>query len=269
MIDASFISKIELLAEQKRAPAIDVAKDPNAFYLREADGSYSRHYAPQPKRSYKLARVADVVKCVRTMHAEEKAPDCYVFCRDGLITVIADENGDRRERLTMQHKASPAFAHVGNLASRWFTPADMTQFCRVELSGCVPTNFMDWIKKLKFTNNATTQSDLQTGRESMGREIENQVTGNGPVPETVVLEVPVFDDLFRENDTSEVARFFVKCIVAIDYAKGQLRLVPIPSDLALAQMDADELIVTQLAPLEGTNKGNAEPAIATVLRGTA
>lgn len=236
---------------QKDVLEVDGVEPSGVYYLRKADGSLERTQAKQWPRNYSASRVQDVVDIVRRLGEQEKVKDVAIFCAGGRITAVLDET-KREDVVELFLPESAQFKFARNLGGMWAAPKDMIASLRVQLAGCVPPNFISWLRQLKFSSSSQGDSDVQVGKESMGRSIQNQVSGAGDVPESVRLEMPVYEGMV--DAVGGLILFGVECVVDINYMQGQVRLVPVPSSVLEATRKADEWLVQQLRGLEADDK---------------
>lgn len=251
MIDKSFLEEMQSLATRANTTEVltvhHVPCEPaDVCHIREP-GKPLRRIVGESLRNYRALRVKDLGDLVEDRCKVGDFKRIYVFCGLGRATAIFGED-ERRHIAYFQAAPCLQFEAVRACPTRKLTPVEFVKMLRIELAGCVPEEFLAWARQLKFAARTESDSDIQVGRESMGRKIENQVSGIAAVPETVWLEVPTHDDLVDADGV--LVRFGVECAVDLDYAAGTLRLVPLAGELTAALRSADEWICTQLKGLE-------------------
>jgi hypothetical protein len=101
---------------------------------------------------------------------------------------------------------------------------------RIELAGTMPgdSRILHLVRSLKFTANQAGEADIQHGKESMGKQIMAAVCGVDALPETITLQVRVFD----VPDLTKV--FPVTCAFDIEPHTAVMRLVPLPMQCGTA-----------------------------------
>jgi len=94
----------------------------------------------------------------------------------------------------------------------------------------------------KFTSASNTEAVALRSKESLGRDISREVaTEGGAIPETVVLDVPVWTT--PGLDTS----YRLTCAVEVDLERGMFALVPLPDEIERVENLAIEQIRERLA----------------------
>jgi hypothetical protein len=84
---------------------------------------------------------------------------------------------------------------------------------------------------VKFTTKTETANQIQQGKASTGRAIDQEVAGVSKVPERVVLRVPVY-----LNEIKLICD--IRCEVDIDLSAETFRFIPFPADIELAYQNA-------------------------------
>lgn len=147
---------------------------------------------------------------------------------DGSRLVLIHDIDSRRDRTVCDLIPSPQFSWLVNGSKQTYRQADFIRLLRIDLQGALPaaSNLLPLIRELKFNNNAAAQSNIQHGKESLGRQIEAAVHGIDAIPEEVTLSVPLW-----ENFTCIVP---IRCAVEILPHEQQFKLTPFPLELRKA-----------------------------------
>lgn len=128
-----------------------------------------------------------------------------------------------------------------------FTQAELVRKLRIDLAGTLPdgAQFLSLMRNVRFKSGADGQTNLQHGKESMGKSIDAEVLGTDALPETVTLHVRVFD----VPDLKTVKP--VVCALDIYPHECVFKLIPLPMELANARSAVlDELATTLGGELE-------------------
>lgn len=156
------------------------------------------------------------------------------------VTAILDDDEYRESSVTMPLPLHPKYAAFQNIRGE-FTQKGLIDFLRLNLKDEIETafpGFIATIRKLQFLMNDSGSSNIQVGRESMGRSIDEQVTGAGDIPEEIKLTLPLWLHLDKP----------VTIIIAIDIniPEKKFRFQPKPGELAAAIVDGQKWLHGQL-----------------------
>lgn len=121
-------------------------------------------------------------------------------------------------------KKSEPFMWLETGSSKFQNQQDFVRTLRITLRDVLPPgNLLQIVREVKFTNNASGAGVVQHGKQSMSREIINEVKGTGVIPEDVTLNVQPFENLpFKCN---------VDCAIEIDEQACAFRITPFPGRL--------------------------------------
>lgn len=252
MIEAA-IEKVKHLAlEAASLLTVKVPAEPeDVYYLHDRkSGKYDRMTAEPKPRGYSASRLVDVVDLVKEFAARDASKKIVIFAAGGVVTVLLDEDGGRRERLKLTAPKSAQYLRLVKMCDeRPFSHVDFVDLLRIDLHGAVSDDFLGLVKSMKFRADSSGMSDVSPGRESMGRQVENEVLASGKViPETTVLRVPVYEDLVDEDGQVYTGR--VECVFVTSAGNCTLRLVPLKDQLLAAVREADAWVLEKLKPLE-------------------
>lgn len=124
-------------------------------------------------------------------------------------------------------------------SSKPMTQAQLVRTLRIIFNGCLPgdSNLIGVVRNMKFDSASAAAAEIKHGRESLGRQIQASVTGEGAIPEEVNLFLPVYENFGRPK--------FVKCAIEVFPHEQQFKLTPYPGQLR----DAVELVLEDVAVL--------------------
>ncbi len=137
---------------------------------------------------------------------------------DALATVWIAENKivglldaePRFERITLPLLPDTNFERLKKCDGETFTQQSLIRLFRYELKGIAGVSeLLASVRKIKFRTGQAGVSDIQHGRESMGRELESEVTGAGDIPEDCVVTCRVF------RNAREVKEYPIACYLQI------------------------------------------------------
>lgn len=113
----------------------------------------------------------------------------------------------------------------------------LVQNLRDELDFAAP-GLLGILRNLKFRTGDEQAGDVKQGRESMGRQIDAEVSGAGDLPETVLINVR------RWASLEYVAT--VECLLVLDVQERKLSLRPLADQLEIAENGAQGWLHAQL-----------------------
>lgn len=171
---------------------------------------------------------------------------CLVFVGNDKIRVVFDE--DRRDSIEMALPWSEPFAALSKPEALTGLPQkDLVWLLRTTFRGTfAPAELLPTVRTIKFTAAGQSDSDIQHGRESMGKALQQEVVGAGTLPEEVQFTVPVFADLVHESNFFSAS---VLCALDIDLERQRFTLKPLPDELAVARRQANVWVCERIRGL--------------------
>jgi len=229
MIEEAIAALIKLGKEA--APSVFPAPgEPNGSYFkRDADGSLDL-VVPDVKPRIHAASSLVTLSQFATRNADTYA--AWVG-RTGITVLLNDM--ERRETVHLQLNLSEPFAALVSLAAntKKYTQRDAVLLLRTVFADCqdLCPELLPFVRQVKFTTKTETANQIQHGKASTGRAIDQEVAGVSKVPERVVLRVPVY-----ANEVRHIAE--IRCEVDIDLTAETFRFIPFPADIELAYQNA-------------------------------
>lgn len=242
----------DLALKSKSAQIVACPQEPKDVYLlQKPDGLVERHVAEAAPRNYVAFRVSDIVSMVEHYAALATGKLLKVFCGRGKVSVLFDEDGARRDRITLSVPDSKQYTLLCELerGREFESQKDLVSMLRVDLAGAVPMDFVALMRQLKFDDSNKAESTLAAGKESLGGTVYREALAGGrEMPEEVIFHVPVYEDLVgRDGDQFSID---ITAIVDVNMVDRTIRLVPKPPELLAARRCADTWLYTQLRSLE-------------------
>lgn len=169
-----------------------------------------------------------------------------VYVGPDRIRVVWDD--DRRDSITMALPWSEPFALLAKPeALAGLGQRDLVWMLRTAFRGMyAPSELLPTVRTIKFSSAGMAATEIQHGRESMGRELQQEVVGAGAIPEEVTFTVPVFADLVHERNFFATS---VVCALDIDLDKQRFTLKPLPDEIAVARRRAVEWVCERIRHL--------------------
>lgn len=171
---------------------------------------------------------------------EETTP---IWHDDDRVVVILDDDGHRDDTVEMPLPLHPTFEALCE-APRNVDQAAMIRWLRLNLKDILDKdhpNLISLLREIRITQNVAGTGTVTHGRESMGKTIDNAVTGVDAVPEDVLLRVP----LWLHHD----AFVSVPCYFDIDTSNVKFTLAPKPGAIEQAKADGQAWLHEQLEEL--------------------
>lgn len=204
------------------------------------NGVLERYDHDAPARQHK---VRDIETLATIVEGRENAS---VWHADNTVVALLDDRDDchRDDRISWSLTPSSKFTALVQQAQQPRAHADfvrwLVQNLRDEFDAAAP-GLLGTIRNLKFRNSDEQSGNVQQGRESMGRQIEAEISGATDLPETVLIKVR------RWASLDYVAA--VECLLVLDTTERKLSLRPLADQLEQAENGAQEWLDEQLTAL--------------------
>lgn len=178
------------------------------------------------------------VSDLESFAARIESPDkASVWHHGNKVVAILDDSAEsyRDDIVSWPIKGSSKFESLVKQAPTPRAHVDFVRFIvqnlRDEFDASAP-GLLGTIRNLKMKSLDTYQGEVQHGRESMGRDIQNEIAGADKLPETIVIRVRRWADLdcFAE----------VECLLVLDVDARKLSLQPLADELEQAENAAQK-----------------------------
>jgi hypothetical protein len=239
-----------VIDEARKSAEARVIKPPDEpagiYYVQHPDGTIKLMKAAPPLAHHvalDLSAVADFAV------ANEQSQVWY--SREKVVCVLDD--ADRRETVTLTLEFSPQLRELQKL-ERSPTPMDqraIVYLLRTTFKRCLGRagNLLETLRAVRFNSNAAGEGVVAHGKSSVGKRLEQEITGVNALPEYVTLEVPVF------TNATLAKLFAVECALEPDAANGNFKLVPLPNEIERAVTESEFAIAQGLGALLGKDFG--------------
>lgn len=224
--------KAQSLAETK----IDIGDPSQVIWL--IGDKIVRESVPIPTRQHDALDIAAIVAIIERLDDNTTTP--VVWVNSDNVTLIVDDAGYRANTVVYELEKTFAFITVALLAKNrpWFDQREFIRLLRIDLENSLnPGLLLDRVRKVRFENGAVSTNTITKDRESMGRQVHSAVSGEGEIPEEVILSVRVFE---------AHAKFPVKCVVDVDPVRGMFQLIPLPDEVRQIELMALNEIRTDI-----------------------
>ena len=241
-----------MVTEAKKTETIAVANDRlGNYYLVGPDGKAEAQTVDPPWHSESLSTPAAMAKFV----SDHELPHAAIFLTDFKIVFVHDID-DRRDRAICDLKESDPYKWLSHFWNQPQSQADMVRLLRITFRGCLPTDstLLALIRNLKFNLQQDGTMAIQHGRESLGKSIMTQVTGEVKIPEEVVFQTPIYEN--------HPFTFPIACALEIMPHEQKFRITPYPGEVRKAMdaalMDIEHVFDGDKMP--PVYRGSVEPA---------
>ncbi len=214
------------------------AEPPHVYATVDAAGVITKHTAEPQSRDHVVMTLDQLINFARTKGDTGKTA---VWYDDTEIVVVLDDT-TRRDFATLSLVHTPQF---GKLRELYEGVSAMSQraFRRMlkhDLAGCLTNGrLLEWIENVRWNSTANTAGQAKSARESMGRDLDEQVLSDaGEFPEDVRLKVRVYEDPGLRDTWP------VDCLAEIVFSDQAFNLMPLP-------MQLQEAVDSELSIIDG------------------
>lgn len=239
---------LDFLSQQfgkaREARLLNIPGDGRTAYVDQGGTLTKIDIEPKPRES-KVDSVDDLCAAANSYGKPEAFS---VWLSPSAVVLIADDD-DRRDRVTLPLRESTQWKAIKKLAADpTLDQSGLIRLLRQDLPGIGGrAELLSSVRSIKFRSSAEGSSNIQHGNESMGRVIENAVTGANTIPEQVNCILPLYD-----NQGERGEEFSVLLDLEIVAADQEFRLRPLPDSVEGAQNAALEGIRNSITEqLEG------------------
>lgn len=165
-----------------------------------------------------------------------------VWHSDNEVVLVLDDTTYRESRVSMPLPEHPAFGALCKLEKMSpQTQKEMIQFLRLNLKAEIDAaapSFVASLREIRIQSNSAGTGSVQAGRETMGRQIDESVTGANIMPEDLLIRVQLW--------LHHACTVDVDCTFDIDVSKATFSLKPKPGQLDIARASGQKWLHEQL-----------------------
>lgn len=211
-----------------------------------------RHEADPSPRDHKAADLETFGHWL-TEHAPpdgdaSEAHCCLWYDRTGVVLLVHEPT--RRDRVTLALSPSPQMLALEQLerGKAGLTQAEILKLLRTTFADCMAPagDLLGLLKSIKFKSLTDGHSKTDQGKRSVGKTIEQEISGLAPIPEEVALLVPVF-----AQASLQIIRATVRLYLDADPATERFALYPLAGELELAYGHGEQQLGDRLADVVG------------------
>lgn len=227
------------LGEQKGARFVPGSPNPKHIaILEKRDGTIETIIAHPEPRDHVASDLSAIIEFA------ERDPDgaAVWYSREQVVCLLND--ADRRDRVTLTLQFSPPLAQLIAFERNPnpLKQAALVLLLRTTFAACLAPagEILAAVRNLKFKVGGGGESNLQHGSVSVGRAIQQEMTGVKTIPETIALEVPIFTNAHLPYTGR------IQVAIDIDPATEAFRLIPLPLEIERAIAAAEAKICEEL-----------------------
>lgn len=202
---------------------------------------------PPSPREYQAYTVAGLVE--QAIYLRRGEDTVTVFVGRDAVHAVVNERGERRDVVTLNLERSKAFTALlddtlSNVGQRELIMAMRLLFP----SRVTPESLLPMVRTVKFTQSSDGTSQLQHGRESLGKSVHAAVAGaEGGWPEEAVLRCPVYQNV-PGNLLEEAS---VRCVFDVEVQNARFTLKALPGECEQALAQANEWLAGEIRAKAG------------------
>jgi hypothetical protein len=251
---ADAIGRITSLAKQadgasNKVHVLEVPGEPRKRWIVDPTGKREEVTLPPPTLKSTLLSVDQLDGYLSAAKAAKFNPSVW-FNAKGVEVVLDDgPDNDRRHRAAIKFEVTREFAFLSSLVDKE-SPFDPKRLIRIlkttfldAIGPDVREPLIDALSELRATTNSETRMSSARGRESIGTEVDSQITSDiTRIPEQLILEIRPF------QDRGLVGRYPVRVAIEVDPERVTFELIPARNDLDKATesaLDAFEEVLTK------------------------
>lgn len=259
------IAKIEQLATNRdNLRAFTVPQEPADVYFMETispngERHVIRHVGEPKPRAYTAQTLTGLVEQIKYLYTalakgtelEVTDGEFAVFVHGGVVTLVADESA-RRHKVRLSLPFTEAYQALKRMVGAGFAcdqRALLWAFRTVFAGEVGPAGTIADFKQIRFKSRDDGSSDLKVGKESLGRDVEMEITAGGKeLPETIQINATVYEGV---PELAGVPGWKTRFDVAVDInmADKEFVLKVMPGVLELAMIKADQMIADEIQRL--------------------
>lgn len=244
---ADGINAIARLAEQASkhgdARIIDALSPDDRTKVVQFDGKLTDFVIKPPPREHEVQTLDDLIAAAKRWQVvADDLSNGVVWIGDESVVLMPDDD-DRRDSVTMPLVYTDLWALIGRLRQNSIVDQpDLIRLLRVQLAAMAgSTELLAKVRLIKFRTAEEGMSQLDHGRESLGRSIDREIVGGGDLPERLEVYLqPWMNGAPNASDSK------IRIDFEIRIAEKQFSLRPFPDDVRDALVEHKEAIKQHL-----------------------
>jgi hypothetical protein len=218
---------------------------------------------PPPNRRHIVATLQDILRyhdlaCRRDGSAPTRR--AFWFCIGGVILVLDDD--DRRDTVMFPLRKSRQWGKLEDLEKNatWVGQSEAIRVLKLDL-GVRDAALLGKFRRLDWSHSTEGKAEVQRGRESISRSVQQEIQGIESFPETFTLACPIF------LNSREDVLYAVDCYVELDVVNTRIQIGPVLGEIERvehlhmanirARLEAGVASVAGLEPGESQSQSTA------------
>ena len=224
-----------------KASVLTLPPGSKEYAIIKGSGDIELHELPPRERKHRLYSVQEVPAFVNEIQARLAGNLVTVWYSQEAVTVLIDDGPDsvRTDCARVELLLTKEMKCLRAVAEKWLSQRELIRLLRIDLAdsiGAWGAELVCVLRSIDYGESVGGKGKVEHGRESMGREIENEVRSElGAIPETITLSVRLYEDPALRR------RFDIRCALELNPRDGLFQLVALPgqiSDALEAQMES-------------------------------
>ncbi len=212
---------------------------PGYYFVRNPGGKAELVKAKPSLHCEKIESPVEMDKFIAQRMGAKALLNPAIFYDEDAV-VLAYDIDDRRDFAICNLQRSSQWNKLQQVANKAMPQKDFIRLLRVDFRGCLAdTSLLNLLRGVQWTANDSGQTNIQHGKESLGRQITSQVQGVDVIPEELALTIPVF-----ENHSFRVR---VQCAIDVIVDSRSFGITPFPQEMHNALESALDDILLQFS----------------------
>ncbi|MDD4888299.1 MAG: hypothetical protein PHU85_00070 [Phycisphaerae bacterium] len=209
--------------------------DPDNVII-ESGGMREGLALPAAHRAHRVGSLDDFLRA-----CERWGEHGTVWHSEANVTLLIDDEY-RRDGVFFPLQFSEQFERLRKLrAEQRLNQVGIIRLLRHDLVGAVPGDLVPLFRKLDFKRRSDGTTNIQHGRESLGRSVEAEVSGTADLPELITADIRVY------RSVGIIWKKSVRMTLDVDPANEVFYLCPEPDALEAAIQSTQDDIANTLS----------------------
>jgi len=204
-----------------KTQVIAIPGDDRQVILSEG-GTHTLHELPPPRRQHIVHSVDDLLRAAKRWGDKK----CAVW-HDEKQAVLVVNDGERRDVVALPLTFSDKFKTLAGLkgSAAVFDHRKLVRLLRHDLAGSVGDLILPRVRKIAFKRSSDGGRDIQHGKESLGRSVEETIQGVDDFPDGFACLLTVY------STAGTTLNCRVELSLDVDVTNEQFRVEPLPDQL--------------------------------------
>lgn len=181
---------------------------------------------------------ADSLESLRDILLDIGTEKTRVFAHDGGVTAVLDVTGNRRDRVTLELKATGAWTALARIGGSGVSQDDLLTTLRTQLHDGDLSGLTALVRTMRFESHNTSEGALAAGAQSLSVDARRKaLMGGKDIPDRVEFELSRYEQLATNE-----WRHTVKCALDVNIDRKLIYVMPLAGELdAIRRKTADAI----------------------------